>query len=109
MKTARANTPRDRTRRAILDATADVIVDTNGIGFSVQAVADRAGLTHRTVYNHFPTREALCEGFSQYVDELLATSSAGTEWALHLVHSFDAVSLESLPATVDALYRTFGL
>jgi AcrR family transcriptional regulator len=28
-------------------------------GFSVQDVADRAGLTHRTVYRYFPTRQEL--------------------------------------------------
>jgi AcrR family transcriptional regulator len=66
------NSPqRDRTRHAILDAMADVITDTKGIGFSVQAVADRAGVTHRTIYNHFPTREALCDAFSDYVDQVL--------------------------------------
>lgn len=68
------NSLRQRTRRAILEAMAEVISETNGIGFSVQAVADRAGVTHRTIYNHFPTRVALCEGFSDYFDELLASS-----------------------------------
>ena len=45
---------RDTTRRAILDALAHVVVESKGFGFSVQEVADRAGVTHRTVYNHFP-------------------------------------------------------
>jgi AcrR family transcriptional regulator len=91
---------RQRTRRAILEAMVDVIMETNGIGFSVQAVADRAGVTHRTIYNHFPTREALCDAFSDYVDELLGASSGKPEptW-----------SLASLPALVEGLYQTLAM
>ena len=92
---------RQRTRRAILEAMVDVIMETDGIGFSVQAVADRAGVTHRTIYNHFPTREALCDAFSDYVDELLAESTgaaAEPTW-----------SLASLPVLVEDLYRTLAL
>ena len=92
---------RQRTRRAILDAMVDVIMETDGIGFSVQAVADRAGVTHRTIYNHFPTREALCDGFSDYVDELLGASAGWTEEP--------AWSLASLPMIVEGLYQTLAL
>ena len=74
MKSEAGSGSRQRTRRAILEAMADVITETNGIGFSVQAVANRAGVTHRTIYNYFSTREALCEAFSEYVDELLASA-----------------------------------
>src|SRR5262245_48561554 len=90
---------RQRTRRAILDAMVDVIMESDGIGFSVQAVADRAGVTHRTIYNHFPTREALCDAFSDYVDELLMGSSGKSEpiW-----------SLASLPLLVEELYRALA-
>ena len=63
---------RERTRRAILDALAEVIVDTGGLGFSVQQVAGRAGVTHRTVYNHFPTREAMNDALAEHVEHLLA-------------------------------------
>ena len=100
MNLAVATGTRQRTRRAILEAMADVILEADGIGFSVQAVADRAGVTHRTIYNHFPTREALCDAFSDYVDELLAASSGAPEptW-----------SLASLPLLVEELYRTLAL
>src|SRR5262245_4978741 len=96
-----ASATRQRTRRAILGAMADVITETNGIGFSVQAVADRAGVTHRTIYNYFPTREALCEAFSEYVDELLASTGRFLEPP--------AFSIASLPALVEELYRTLEL
>jgi AcrR family transcriptional regulator len=101
MKSPAASSGRQRTRRAILEAMADVITESNGIGFSVQAVADRAGVTHRTVYNHYPTREALCDAFLEYVDELLAS----TDWALEP----PVMSIASLPTLVDGLYRTLEL
>lgn len=78
---------------------ADVITETDGIGFSVQAVADRAGLTHRTIYNYFPTREALLEAFAGYVDELLTASTGQARIA--------APSLLALPAMAGDLYRIF--
>ena len=79
----------------------DVIMAADGIGFSVQAVADRAGVTHRTIYNHFPTREALCDAFSDYVDKLLGASSGAS--------SEPTWSLASIPQLVQGLYRTLAL
>ena len=100
MKLRAAGTTRQRTRRAILEAMVDVIMETDGIGFSVQAVAERAGVTHRTIYNHFPTREALCDAFSDYVDGLLVASSGAPE---------PTGSLASIPLLVEDLYRTLAL
>jgi AcrR family transcriptional regulator len=55
---------RQVTRDVVLDAVVDVVRD-GGFDFSVQEVADRAGLAHRTVYRHFPTREALIDGIAE--------------------------------------------
>jgi AcrR family transcriptional regulator len=101
MKSEVGSGSRQRTQRAILEAMADVINETNGIGFSVQAVANRAGVTHRTIYNYFPTREALCEAFSEYVDELLASTGRFTEPP--------TFSIATMPALVEDLYRTLEL
>jgi len=49
----------EATRKAIVEAAAELFVDRRQDGFSVQDVADRAGLTHRTVYRYFPTRHEL--------------------------------------------------
>jgi len=49
----------DATRKAILEAAVDLFLERRSDGFSVQEVADRAGLTHRTVYRYFPTRDEL--------------------------------------------------
>jgi AcrR family transcriptional regulator len=49
----------EATRKAILGAAGDLFLERKIDGFSVQEVADRAGLTHRTVYRYFPTRQEL--------------------------------------------------
>ncbi len=93
----RSRSSLETTRRTILDALAHTIVESNGTGFSVQQVADRAGVTHRTVYNHFPTRDALSEGLADYFEVRLAEE--GT------VKAPDAgVTLERFPEVVGALY-----
>ncbi len=56
------------TRQAILDALLEVIGDGQLHNFSVQAVADAAGVAHRTVYRHFPNREALLEGLGEWLN-----------------------------------------
>lgn len=61
------------TRTAILEALGLEIAE-SGVGFSIQDVADRAGVTHRTVYNHFPTREALNDAFAEHLEDELARS-----------------------------------
>lgn len=59
------------TRQAITNSLAELIAESGAEGFSVQAVADRAGVSHRTVYNHFPTRKALLDGLAAQVEEEL--------------------------------------
>lgn len=60
------------TRRTILEAVAAQLAASGIDGFSIQAVADRAGVTHRTVYNYFPTREALNDAFADHVEAVIA-------------------------------------
>ena len=86
----------ETTRSAILDALAEVIADSGAIGFSVQDVADRAGVTHRTVYNHFPTREALNDGLAVRVEEELDTIGTRPDATL---------SLTGLVPIVDEAFR----
>jgi AcrR family transcriptional regulator len=49
----------EATRKVILDAAITLFLERRSDDFSIQEVADRAGLTHRTVYRYFPTRQAL--------------------------------------------------
>jgi AcrR family transcriptional regulator len=55
----------EATSRAILEAAVDLFLERQGDGFSVQEVADRAGLTHRTVYRYFPSRQELLGAAAQ--------------------------------------------
>lgn len=48
----------ERTRRAILDATARTLTEHGG-GFTIALVADEAGVSKSGLLHHFPTREAL--------------------------------------------------
>jgi AcrR family transcriptional regulator len=57
----------EATRKAILDAATELFLDRRSDGFSVQEVADRAGLTHRTVYRYFPTRQELIGAAAQHL------------------------------------------
>ena len=89
---------RDRTRWAILDALAAVIAETGGLGFSVQQVAERAGVTHRTVYNHFPTRDALNDALAAHVEEVMARDG---------LRELPAASSASLVPMITYAYAAF--
>lgn len=49
----------DRTRDAILDAFLELVHHGNAVNISVPAVADEAGVSVRTVYRYFPTKDDL--------------------------------------------------
>lgn len=61
----------DVTRTRILDALAELISEGGVDDFSVQDVADRAGVSHRTVYRHFEDRAALLDGLTRWLDDEL--------------------------------------
>lgn len=60
---ATKTTARDRqistTRTAIIDAFLDLAHSANAVSISMPAVAERAGVSVRTVYRHFPTKNDL--------------------------------------------------
>jgi AcrR family transcriptional regulator len=49
---------RETTRRALLDATADVLVSEGYAGLTTRSVAERAGVAQSTFMHYFPTRDA---------------------------------------------------
>lgn len=61
----------DNTRRAILEAASELIVEDGLASFSMRDVAEEAGVSERTVYNHFATRQAVLDGLTDYVAERL--------------------------------------
>ena len=88
----------ENTRKAILEALGEQIAELGTMGFSIQDVADRAGVTHRTVYNYFPTREALNDAFAVHVEEELAT--------LFGVRPDEGVRLAQFPSMAATFYRS---
>jgi len=75
----------EATREAILGAAGDLFLERKIDGFSIQEVADRAGLAHRTVYRYFPTRQELLHATVQHLapgmdEEPFSEVSTVEEW-----------------------------
>ena len=64
-------TQKASTRDRIMRALASEVLERGAHDFSVQGVADRAGISHRTVYRYFPTREDLFHAYGGWLDEQL--------------------------------------
>ncbi len=61
------------TRSRLLDATADVVAEVGGAGLTMQAVAAKADVALRTVYNYFPSKEALVlEAYNRLAGDTMA-------------------------------------
>jgi AcrR family transcriptional regulator len=58
-------------RDRIVQAVIGVILHEGVHAFSMQNVADKAGIALRTVYRHFATREQLLEGLSDHLDDAM--------------------------------------
>src|SRR5437588_10678953 len=60
------------TRQRILAAVADLIEDGDAEELTVPAVAEASGVSLRTIYRYYPTREQLLEAAGRWIgDELL--------------------------------------
>ncbi len=67
-----ARKPRDTSqkRNAILDAAIDVFIENGYERASMDLIATAANSSKRTVYNHFPSKEALIEkAFNRFLEE----------------------------------------
>jgi AcrR family transcriptional regulator len=84
VESARAEAPRGRPRsaeadRAIAEAALDVLADQGIAGFSVEAVAHRAGVGKATVYRRFAGRDEVLAAALDYLrDDLPAAPPQGT-------------------------------
>lgn len=58
---------KSETREAILGAVVKVILEQGIHAFTMDNVAEAAGVAHRTVYRHFESREELLEGLQELV------------------------------------------
>jgi AcrR family transcriptional regulator len=65
-----ANARSRRTRAALLAATREILEAEGFDALTMTAVAERAGVTRRAVYMHFPTRAELVDGLFAHVAEV---------------------------------------
>lgn len=86
----------DATRGVILDAMVEQLADTGAFEFSMFELARRANVSARTIYRHFPTRDALFDALAARVNEELGshepprTLDAAITLAREQFASFDA-------------------
>lgn len=60
----------DRTRTAIIEAASDFVFGTaSPEEFTMQNIADAAGVSHRTLYRYFPSRQELINSIGPALDE----------------------------------------
>ena len=70
-----------RTRAALLDATRTLLEEGGSEALTMTAVAERAGVTRRAVYLHFPSRTELLVALFDHVNEVEGLStSLGAVW-----------------------------
>ncbi len=86
----------EQTRLRILEATADVLADEEIDEVTVPLVAMRARVSVRTVYRHFPTKEALFDAFGEWAEE-----------HLRLVLLSYPETLDEVREMAPALYRMY--
>jgi AcrR family transcriptional regulator len=59
---------RELARQTIVDACAELVTERHHLDFSMKEVAGRAGVSLRTVYNHFATREDLLDALGKAME-----------------------------------------
>lgn len=85
------------TREDILQAAAELILEDGLADFAMRDVASRAGVAERTVYYHFPSREAVLDGLAEWVDDQLRD----------LKLQADPRDLEDVPRRAGELFAAF--
>lgn len=65
------------TREIILRALNDVIAEIGILSFTIDDVAEKAGVSHRSVYRHFASKEALLEALYEFNAELIDVNAVG--------------------------------
>jgi AcrR family transcriptional regulator len=88
-------------RQRILDAALEELVAADGGSITLQAVAERADLALRTLYNHYPSRDALLSAAFQHH----AAQSRATVQAVSLP---DADPNEQLRHAIAAYYSRYA-
>jgi AcrR family transcriptional regulator len=85
----------EHTHAKILDAAIDLVADSGPEALTIPLVAERAGASVRTVYRHYPTKEALLEAISEEMEKKFDSNF------------FDR-GLEELPDVAPTVFHHFG-
>lgn len=90
---------KERHRRAIVDAAAALMDETGGTQFTVDAIAERADVSRRTVFNHFAS-------FEDVVTAVFTDVLGGVVEAFVATTAAAGATTVSAPGTADAAGRT---
>jgi len=89
-------------RQQIIDAALEELVAAGGRPITLQGVADRADLALRTLYNHFPNRDAL-------LSAAFLHHTAQTQAAVEVMSLPDAEPEQQLCHAVRAYYERYAV
>ncbi len=70
----------EQTRNLILDTLAEMVAEDGFEGIIVKDLAARAGIAARTIYRHFPDRNALHDGLADRLAESTGPAVTLAEW-----------------------------
>ncbi len=90
-----------RRRRAIVEAAKTLMTEISGTDFTVDQLAERADVSRRTVFNHFPTMdEIVLEAFGEMIEGIVDTvdSNLSAQLTFGTTSVFDQLT-EALRAT----------
>lgn len=80
----------ERTRRVVLEATAELIGECGFSGTSIGAISDRSGVARSTIYRHWPERaDLLLESMGKHVRDIEATYTG--DLRRDLLRTFDHI------------------
>lgn len=102
---------REHTRRLIVEAYADLSLERGFNNFTMQDIADRVGISHRTLYRYFENREAIVEGLNAEIAEKAYTP--GSDWFMEgpnlLRHNYELFGRYRRPMLVSSLMTEAGM
>src|SRR5215213_3666466 len=92
----------DVTARAV-EAFMELLDTPTGRGVSMPAVAERAGISVRTLYRYFPTKEELRRAASAWMDRSTRAAMAGRRLDLEVLPEYLAMLWKELGAEIPAV------
>lgn len=102
---------REQTRHLIIEAYAELSLERGFNNFTMQDIADRVGVSHRTLYRYFENREAIVEGLNAEIAE--KAYSPGSDWFMEgpnlLRHNYQLFGQYRRPMLVSSLMTEAGM